>query len=101
MTGGEAFVSDRVGDKFTAWDGYITGENLELEPYNKIVQSWRSSQFEDGEADSQILVTLKEGNDDTELTLTHSNVPKDGEHYIKGWEEHYFIPMKRYFKAII
>ncbi|MBN4070128.1 hypothetical protein JYT76_00420 [Olleya sp. AH-315-F22] len=34
----------------------------------------------------------------TELTLTHSNVPESGEHYIKGWDEHYFKPMKRYFE---
>ena len=40
MTGGAAFVSDKVGDSFTAWDGYI-----------------------------------------------------------KGWEEHYFKPMKAYFEG--
>lgn len=28
MTGGAAFVSDKVGDTFKAWDGYITGKNL-------------------------------------------------------------------------
>lgn len=35
---------------------------------------------------------------ETELTLTHSNVPESGEHYIKGWDEHYFKPMKAYFE---
>ena len=29
MTGGS---SDKGGDKFTAWGGYIAGENLVLEP---------------------------------------------------------------------
>ena len=58
MTGGVAFVSDKVGETFTAWDGYISGENIELEPYNKIVQSWRSSQFEENDNDSQIEVLL-------------------------------------------
>ena len=100
MTGGEAFISDKVGDKFTAWNGYITGRNIELEPYNKIVQSWRSTNFNDDEGDSQIEVTLKESIDNTELTLTHTNVPESGEHYIKGWEEHYFAPMKAYFDVI-
>jgi len=97
MTGGVAFVSDKVGDAFTAWDGYIKGKNLVLKPYNRIVQSWRTSQFEDGEEDSQIEITLNENNGETELTLTHSNVPESGEHYIKGWDEHYFQPMKAYF----
>ena len=98
MTGGAAFVSDKVGDSFTAWDGYIKGKNLTLEPYNRIVQSWRTSQFEEGEEDLQIEISLKEMDGKTELTLTHSNVPEIGEHYIKGWDEHYFTPMKAYFE---
>jgi len=97
MTGGAAFVSDKVGDTFTDWDGYITGKNLVLEPYIRIVQSWRTSQFGEDEQDSQIEITLNETDGETELTLTHSNVPESGEHYIKGWDEHYFQPMKAYF----
>ncbi len=100
MTGGTAFVSDKVGDGFTAWDDYIKGENLILKPYNRIVQSWRSTNFEDHEADSQIEVTLSEKGDETMLTLKHSKVPESGEHYIKGWEEHYFEPMKKYFEFL-
>ena len=100
MTGGTAFVSDKIGDKFTVWDGYITGANVTLEPYNKIIQSWRSSNFEDNEPDSQIEVTLTEGDGETELILKHTNVPSSGEHYIKGWDEHYFEPMKRYFEHL-
>ncbi len=100
MTGGTAFVSDKIGDKFTAWDGYIKGKNLVLEPYNKIVQSWRSTNFEDHEDDSQIEVILNEGDSETKLTLIHTNVPESGEHYKKGWYEHYFEPMKRYFELL-
>ena len=97
MTGGVAYVSDKIGDKFTAWDGYIKGVNINLEPYNRIVQTWRSSQFDASEEDSQIEITLKEIDSETELTLKHSNVPESGEHYMRGWEEHYFQPMKVYF----
>ena len=100
MTGGAAFVSDKVGETFKAWDGYITGRNIELEPYNKIVQSWRSSNFEDNEGDSQIEISLSEQEKETTLTLKHINVPESGEHYKKGWEEHYFEPMKKYFEAL-
>ncbi|WP_339753175.1 SRPBCC domain-containing protein, partial [uncultured Winogradskyella sp.] len=100
MTGGTAFVSDKVGEKFTAWEGYITGKNIELEPYNKIVQSWRSSNFEDSETDSQIEILLSENDVQTTLTLKHTNVPESGDHYKKGWEEHYFAPMRNYFETL-
>ena len=97
MTGGTAFVSDKIGDTFKVWDGYITGENISLEPYHKIVQSWRSTNFNEDEDDSQIEVTLAENGEITTLILRHTNVPESGEHYIKGWDEHYFKPMKTYF----
>jgi activator of HSP90 ATPase len=100
MTGGVAFVSDKVGDKFTAWEDFITGENLVLEPYNRIVQSWRSKRFEAHEPDSQIEVLLSENGNETTLTLKHTNVPASGEPYKNGWEEHYFEPMKRYFEFL-
>ena len=97
MTGGEASASDIVGGKFTAWDEYIYGKNIELEQNHFIKQTWRSSQFEETDEDSILEVILEEKNGKTELTLIHSNVPEGGSHYIKGWEEHYFQPMKTYF----
>lgn len=97
MTGGEASISDKIGAEFTAWDGYIEGINLELKPYKRILQSWRTSQFEEQEEDSQIEILLKEVDGQTELTLIHTKVPESGEHYKKGWDNHYFQPMKAYF----
>ena len=47
MTGGEATMSDQVGADVSAWDGYITGRNLELVPGERIVQSWRTTEFDD------------------------------------------------------
>ena len=97
MTGGEAITSNVVGDSFSAWGGYISGKNVELIPNTKIVQSWRTNEFTDKDKDSQIELTFKELNGETELTLIHSNVPKDGEKYKQGWEDFYFTPMKTYF----
>lgn len=97
MTGGEATISAKVGDNFTAWDGYIEGTNIALEPYTRILQSWRTTQFEEQEPDSQIEILLREVEGQTEITLIHSKVPESGEHYIKGWDNHYFKPMKDYF----
>ncbi|MBT8267229.1 MAG: SRPBCC domain-containing protein [Bacteroidia bacterium] len=100
MTRGTAYVSDKVGDSFSAWEGYITGANIELVPYSKIVQSWRTSNFETDEDDSQIEILLNERENETELILKHTKVPESGEHYITGWDEHYFEPMKAYFDQL-
>jgi uncharacterized protein YndB with AHSA1/START domain len=99
MTGGEAAMSDAVGDEVVAWGGYITGRNLELVPGERIVQSWRTSKFTDQHEDSIITVTLEEVAEGTLLTLRHSKVPADQTHYEQGgWQEHYFEPMQEYFK---
>ena len=54
MTGGEANMSDQIGAEVSAWDGYISGRNLELVPGERIVQSWRTSEFADEHGDSVI-----------------------------------------------
>mgnify|MGYP000734159035 FL=1 len=100
MTGGKAEVTDKDGGAFTAWDEYISGKNIELIPNSKIVQSWRTVQFEDNEEDSQIEIQLIENNRVTELTLIHTKVPESGEHYRKGWETSYFAPMREYFDGL-
>jgi len=98
MTGSEAIMSDEVGDEVAAWDGYISGRNLELVPGERIVQSWRTSEFTDAHEDSIITVTLEEVADGTLLTLVHSKVPEDQKSYEEGgWQVHYFEPMKDYF----
>ena len=98
MTRGEASMSDEVGAEVSAWDRYITGRNLELVPSERIVQSWRTTQFTDKHEDSIITVTLEEVEGGTLLTLVHSNVPDEQTSYEQaGWQEHYFEPMKEYF----
>jgi activator of HSP90 ATPase len=98
MTGSPAKVEPRVGGSFVAWDGYITGKTLELKPYTRIVQAWRTSEFAKDDPDSKIEVVLEAAKNGTKLTLTHSNLPEgQADSYESGWEESYFEPMRAYF----
>jgi uncharacterized protein YndB with AHSA1/START domain len=98
MTGGEARVSDQVGEPFQAWDGYIEGRNLELVPGRRIVQSWRTSEFKEIEPDSQIEVRFEPVPEGTRVTILHTNLPPHGTQYEQGWMEAYFDPMRTYFE---
>jgi len=101
FTGGKASASAKVKGKFTAWDGYITGKNLELKDGKKIVQAWRTTEFPETAPDSilELRLTPKAGGK-TALTLIQTNIPKgQGKQYKSGWKEHYFEPMKAYFSA--
>ena len=98
MTGSPAEVEARVKGKFTAWDGYIFGETLELKPNQRIVQAWRTTEFPEGSPDSRVEITLEAVNGKTKITINHSNIPKgQAEDYKQGWQDFYFKPMKEYF----
>lgn len=97
MTGGVATASIDVGAVFSAWDGYITGKNLELLPNQKIKQSWRTTDFQDGDEDSMLELLFTATSTGCEMTLSHSNIPEGSPDYEQGWENHYFQPMRAYF----
>ncbi len=97
MTGGEAKCSDKVGNEFTAWDGYITGKNIALTPNEEIVQKWRTVEFESHHEDSDLVVELEPDNGGTKLTLIHMHIPEGQTQYKQGWIDNYFEPMKAYF----
>ncbi|MFT5858655.1 MAG: activator of HSP90 ATPase [Flavobacteriaceae bacterium] len=99
MTGGDAKCSDQVGESHAAWDGYISGKNLELIPNEKIVQSWRTFEFATDDEDSRLEIQLKEIPEGTELTLIHTNIPEGQTQYENGWVENYFNPMLAYFNS--
>lgn len=99
MTGGEATGSAEIGAEFTAWDGYISGKNQELVPYQKITQTWRTTEFLEDDPDSIIEIYFTAADGGTRITLHHHNIPENQPDYESGWEEHYFDPMKEYFEG--
>ena len=98
MTGSPAMASSWVGETFEAWDGYITGENLALEPGRRIIQSWRTTEFTADEQDSLLEILLVPAFEQTRLVLRHSILPDHGTQYEQGWEDAYFTPMRSYFR---
>jgi activator of HSP90 ATPase len=98
MTGGGATGEPRVGTAFTAWDDYITGTHLELQPARRIVQAWRSTQFPASAGNSRVIVVLDAEGAGTRITIVHTDIPTgQGASYESGWEKHYFGPMRAYF----
>ena len=88
-----------VEGKFTAWDGYIFGKFVELEEGKRVVQEWTSTDFPEGYPPSKLELTFREVPKGTEITMVHSNVPKEiADDAADGWTEFYWEPMKKYFK---
>lgn len=99
FTGSKGTCDPKVGGKFTAWDGYISGKNLKLETGKRIVQEWKTTEWPADYPPSVVEFTFKETQDGTELTMVHSNVPAEqADSYRQGWIDFYWKPLKRYFK---
>jgi uncharacterized protein YndB with AHSA1/START domain len=102
ITGGGAKIDARVGGKFTAWDGYISGTNLELVEGERIVQSWRTSEWPDDYDDSRLEITLAPSpSGGTKLTMVHDNVPSSQAASLEqGWIDNYWEPLRKFFAAV-
>lgn len=99
FTGSKATCNPKVGGKFTAWDGYISGKNLELEKGKKIVQEWITTAWPPGYPPSRLELTLKKVKEGTEISMSHSNVPAEqADDYEQGWTNFYWNPLRDYFK---
>ena len=98
FTESAATGSGRVGGKFTAWDGYISGVNRELVSGKKIVQDWQTTEWPDGAPASRLEFSFKAVKGGTEVRMVHSNVPAEqADSYRQGWVDHYWTPLKAYF----
>ena len=77
--GQKAKIGPNVGDKFSVMDGEIKGENLELNPDQKIVQTWWISDenWPKGHF-STITIELSPTDEGTQLDFTQEKFPKKG-----------------------
>jgi activator of HSP90 ATPase len=95
FTGGKASISRKVGGKFTAYDGYAEGTNLELVKDKKIIQTWRADDWQEGHY-SNVTFELEIVKGGTKLKFTQTGVPEDQYDSIRqGWVEYYWDNMKK------
>jgi activator of HSP90 ATPase len=99
FTGSRATCDPKVGGKFTAWDGYISGKNLELEKGKKIVQEWITTEWPKGYPPSKLELSFEKAENGTEILMIHSGVPAEQAAEIEqGWTGFYWQPLEEYFK---
>jgi activator of HSP90 ATPase len=98
FTGSKATGKATIGNKFTAWDGYIFGKNLELEEGKRVVQEWTTTDWPKGYQPSKLELNFRKVPEGTEILMVHSNVPiEQADEIAEGWVEFYWNPLKEYF----
>jgi activator of HSP90 ATPase len=100
FTGSKASISRKVGGKFKAGDGWISGLNVELVKDKLILQAWRGND-DDWPKGYHSAVRFRFTNvpGGTRLDFLHSGVPAAAYEGIRdGWREFYWEPLKRVFQ---
>lgn len=99
LTGGKAIISQKIGGRFSTFDGYAEGVHLELQKSKKIVQSWRASDWPANHY-SKATFALRKVPGGTRLTFTQTGVPNNQYASIKqGWTEYYWTSLKELFAS--
>jgi activator of HSP90 ATPase len=94
VTGGSARISRETGGTFVTNDGYSDGTNKELVRDEKIVQTWRASDWP-GDHYSTLTITLSPVSSGTKLSFVQARVPADQfEEISQGWYDYYWNPLK-------
>lgn len=88
-----------MGNAYSTHVGYITGENLELVPCKKIVQTWviMEEKWPEGHV-SKITFKFSAKGKGTLITFLHEDVPEViARNFVSGWKDYYWTPLKKYF----
>jgi len=100
FTGTKVSMSTKVNGKFSIFDGFCHGYNIELIEGKKIVQAWNFK--EEGWPDdhySLCTFVLEKAGHKTKLSFLQTGIPEDNAASLKqGWKDFYWVPMKAYLK---
>ncbi len=98
FTQSKAVVNRKVGGNVTAYDGYISAQNVKLVKDKKIVQQWGCKDWPKGHYSTAVF-DLKKAGGKTQLTFTQTGVPEAHfESIAQGWKDHYWTPLKEFLE---
>ena len=90
----KAVIHRKVGGRFSAWGGHLTGFNLVLKPGEKIVQAWRATGWWPDHY-SIAIFDFDKVRAGTKLTFTQIGITAHRySGHQRGWIETYWTPMR-------
>jgi len=99
LSGMTGVAGGSAGAEFTAFDGHVTGRQIELVPGERVVQAWRFPVWEPGKYSIvEFTVTPAEGG--TLLVIDQHGEPADWhDHIAANWPTFYLTPLTQHFAA--
>ena len=87
ITGAPVEISLEPGSPFQAFNGALTGATLQIIPQRLVIQSWRSTRFNDADPDSTLILAFTPEGKNGRIDLVHLDVPAHNyQSVVEGWE---------------
>ena len=97
ITGAPVVIGAAPGDEFSAFGGALSGTMLATVHSELIIQSWRSTAFQEVDPDSTLILSFHPEGDRGRIDLVHLDVPDhDYDGVSAGWPTHYWAPWREY-----
>ena len=97
LSGKAGLPGRTAGEEFSAFDGNVTGRQIELVPGERLVQAWRFPVWEPGTY-SVVCFTLTAEEGGTRLVIDQHGVPDDWhDHVNTNWPTFYLKPLTAHF----
>jgi activator of HSP90 ATPase len=101
LSGMSGVPARSAGGEFSAFDGHVTGRQVELVPDERIVQAWRFPLWAPGTY-SIVRFTVAPQDGGTRLSIDQDGVPADWhEHVYTNWPTFYLDPLVKHFSAAV
>ena len=98
--GGPVSIQALPGSEWSAFGGRIHGRILALTPGHRIVQSWRSFEWQDEDPDAVLILAFTAAGAGATVDLTHVGVPERlYDALVSGWPTRYWEPWRSYLAA--
>jgi uncharacterized protein YndB with AHSA1/START domain len=98
--GGEVTIGPTVGSEWSAFGGRIGGRILALTPGRRIVQSWRSFEWNDPELDAILVLAFGPAGIGARVDLVQVGVPERLRGSLEaGWPVRYWQPWRAYLEG--
>lgn len=86
-----------AGEEFSAFDGHVTGRQIELVPGERLVQAWRFPQWAPGSY-SMVSFALTAEAGGTRLVIDQRGEPEEWhDHLDTNWPTFYLVPLTTRF----
>ncbi|HXB46829.1 MAG TPA: SRPBCC domain-containing protein [Streptosporangiaceae bacterium] len=97
-----------AGEEFSAFDGHVTGRQIDMVPDQRVVQAWRFPVWEPGRY-SLVRFTLETEDGGTRLVIDQDGEPEEADtlgchqtwhdHLDANWPTFYLTPLTKHFGA--